>query len=150
MLWWTCHPATGDDEFAACGACHGTQPPEETSEDHRDYQRRNHCPMVPRDTWIDPDLPAYVAGRAAETLLGTPDQNFGEGCQHCPGAYAREPIALEARRALEWWDTGQLALLYAGGVPEVVTEAVDVARRTRLVWRAEGDRLRRPKPDEKA
>jgi hypothetical protein len=146
MLWWTCHPATGEDEFSACGACHGAQP---LSDDHRDYQRRNHCPRVPRETWIDPDLPAYAVGRAAETLLGTPDENFGDGCLHCPGAYAREPAALEARRALEWWDTGQLALLYPGAVPEVVAEAVDVARRTRLLWRAEGERLQRVKASEK-
>jgi hypothetical protein len=79
--------------------------------------------------------------------MGTPEQNFAEGCHYCPGAYAREPVAAEARRALEWWDTGQLALLYPGGVPEVVTEAVDVARCARALWRAEGERLRRPKPE---
>lgn len=142
LRWWTCHPVTLEDDFRECGACHGAQPPGFDAEAHRQHQRESHCPKIPREEWIEPDAPAHLVGAASRTLLGTPDDRAGEGCHYCPGAYAREPVAIEAQRALDWWETGQLGHLYQDGVPEIVCDAVDVARATRAAWQREGARLR--------
>jgi hypothetical protein len=133
-VWWTCDPATGDDLFAACGYCHGEQPPQGFSpDDHRAYQRANRCPSIPREEW-DESAPQIEAGPDGENAL--------DGCHHCPGAYAREPAAQEAARARRWWDKGQLALIYPEGVTEAVADAVDLADQTANRWRVEGERLR--------
>lgn len=107
---------------------------------HRDHQRANHCPHIPREEWDDHGGPPPTWGACNENGEGRADD-----CHHCPGAYAREPAAVEARRALEWWDTGQLGHLYPDGVPEVVCEAIDVARGVRAAWRREGVRQTKPK-----
>lgn len=144
LIWWTCDPATGEDRFSLCGGCHGKPLPEGVSPtEFREYQRQQNCPGIPRDEWIPY---AEASPPPLADLCGSPEVNYAAGCHHCPGAYAREPAAREAQRALKWWDTGQLGHLYPDGVPEVVCEAVDVADAARASWIHERDRLRAPKP----
>ena len=97
----------------------------------RERRRLNRCPTVPSVEWSGDFRPP----------LGPPEHDYAAGAEICPGALARQDAAQEARRAYLWWETGQLALLYPGGLPAVVVEAVETYRAAKLTWEREHARL---------
>lgn len=129
-------PVSGEDNFLRCGECDGSRP---AGPGLRDHQRGNRCPYLPPTEWTD-------AGRLP---CGEDGLDHGAAAPYCPGALARQPVAMTTLRARGWWEKGQLALLYPEGVPQVVVEAVEAADADLQRWRAEGQRLLKPEPSGK-
>lgn len=97
---------------------------------HREYQRGNRCPFIPRDEW------------GYRTRTEGPDgSDVFKPDDACPGAYARTGAASEAYRALRWADRGALRELYPHGTTRIVQAAIDVMADVRAAWREERQRL---------
>lgn len=111
--------------YARCAGC-TTKTPDV------DWQRSNACPKL--------------GNRYQPTNhVGPPDNNLLNGLTQCPTVHAYAPCATEAHKAFRWWEKGQLHLLYPGGVPVIVSEAIECVARERDDWTSENRRLNTPK-----
>lgn len=95
----------------------------------REHQCANRCPHIDPSEWTSGGIPCAENGK--DLALDAP---------HCPGALARQSVAIEALRARRWWEQGQLRDLYRE-VPQVVIAAVEAADADLTAWRNERTRL---------
>lgn len=100
------------------------------------------CPCLPPAEWTGDVLSLAPLGPPERNLLveSAADGQPVAGVRHCPGAYARSLAATDAAKAWRWWEKGQLALVYPGGLPAVIAEAVELAGNVKAEWEAEGRR----------